>query len=92
MEAEDIKSLYEEKYQDVLGMTYEEWQENGPKSEAEAYARLQEIDEELRNGYEEWFEGEGEEKEQLGEYRDKLKSEYDLLEAAFCLEAPDKNW
>ena len=58
----------------------------------EAYARLQEIDDELKATYDEWFEAEGEHKEELEEQREKLKAEYDFLEAAYGLEAPDKNW
>ena len=49
MDQEDIKDLYEEKYQKVFGISYEEWQSTGPQNEAEAYARLQEIDDELKN-------------------------------------------
>ena len=46
----------------------------------------------LKTGYDEWFEAEGDVKAELEDYRDKLKAEYDFLEAAFGLEAPDKNW
>ena len=92
MDADDIKSLFEDKYQKTLGMKYEEWQDVGPQNETEAYARLQEIDDELRNGYDQWYEAEGKEKEEMEEERDKLKAEYDFIEAAFNLEAPDKNW
>ena len=92
MDQEDIKDLFEDKYQKKLGLTYSEWQEQGPQSEEQAYARLQEIDEELKVGYDEWFEATGSEKEELEEYRDRLKAEYDFLEESFGLEAPDKNW
>lgn len=92
MDKEDIKDLFDEKYEHRLGMTYKEWTERGPQNEAEAYARLQEIDDELKRGYDEWFESEGDRKDELEEYRDRLKSEYDLLEEIFGLEAPDKNW
>jgi len=92
MDQEDIKTLYDDKYKKTLGLNYEEWSEQGPQGEAEAYARLQEIDEELKNSYDEWYEAEGEQKTELEEYRDKLKAEYDFIEAAFGLEAPDKNW
>ncbi len=92
MDQEDIKDLFENKYQKRLGITYEEWQETGPQSEAEAYARLQEIDEELKATHDEWFEATGNDKEEMEEHRDRLKNEYDLLEEAFGLEAPDKNW
>lgn len=92
MDQDDIQNLFEDKYQKTLGLTYEEWAEQGPQNETEAYARLQQIDDELKDSYDEWFEAEGERKEELGDYRDKLKAEYDFLEAAFGLEAPDKNW
>ena len=92
MDQEDIQSLYDDKYKKTLGMSYEEWAEQGPQSEAEAYARLQEIDDELKTGYDEWYEAEGDVKTELEDYRDKLKAEYDFIEAAFGLEAPDKNW
>lgn len=92
MDQDDIKDLYQEKYKKILGLTFEEWQNSGPQNEEEAYARLQEIDDELKNSYDEWYEAEGDTKAELEEYRDKLKAEYDFLEAGFGLEAPDKNW
>ena len=92
MDQEDIKSLFDDKYHKLLGMSYEEWSEQGPQNETEAYARMQEIDDELKAGYDEWFEAEGDAKDELEEYRDKLKAEYDFIETAFGLEAPDKNW
>ena len=92
MDQDDIKELYKEKYQKTIGMPYEEWLDSGPQNEGEAYARLQEIDDELKGGYDEWYEAEGDAKEELEEHRDKLKAEYDFLEEAFGLEAPDKNW
>jgi molecular chaperone GrpE (heat shock protein) len=92
MDQEDIKTLYDDKYKKLLGLSYEEWSEAGPQSEAEAYARMQEIDEELKTGYDEWYEAEGDAKAEMEDYRDKLKAEYDFIESAFGLEAPDKNW
>lgn len=92
MDQDDIKSLYEDKYGKLLGMSYDEYEAQGPQNETEAYARLQEIDDELKGSYDQWYEAEGEQKEELEEQRDKLKAEYDFLEAAFGLEAPDKNW
>lgn len=92
MDQEDIQSLFDDKYQKILGMKYDEWAEQGPQSEAQGYARLQEIDDELKRGYDEWFEAEGDAKAEMEDYRDKLKAEYDFIEAAYGLEAPDKNW
>ena len=89
---DEIKSLFEHKYEKALGQTYEEWLENGPQTEDEAYARLQEIDDELQATYDDWYEAMGDEKDRWEEYRDKLKAEYDLIEEVFGLEAADKNW
>lgn len=92
MDQDDIKDLYNEKYKKALGLSFDEWQSTGPQNEEEAYARLQEIDDELKEGYDEWYEAEGDVREELTDHRDKLKAEYDFLEEAFGLEAPDKNW
>ena len=89
---DEIKSLFEEKYERTLGQTYEEWLEQGPQTEDEAYARLQEIDDELQATYDDWYEATGDEKEHWENYREKLKAEYDLLEEVFGLESPDKDW
>lgn len=92
MDQEDIKNLFDEKFRKLLGESYEDYQSHGPQNETEAYARLQEIDDELKAGYDQWYEAEGDSKEEMTETREKLKSEYDFIEAAFGLEAPDKNW
>jgi len=86
---EDIQELFEDKYQGLLGMSYEEWLEAGPQTEDQAYARLQEINTILKDGYEEWFEAQEPHKSELEDYRDKLKAEYDLLEEIFGLELRD---
>jgi len=91
-DTEAIQSLFDDKYEAMLNMSYEEWLEKGPQTEEEAYARCNVIDRELEATYEEWFEGTGDTKEQLGEYRGRLKAEYDLLEDVFGLEAVDKNY
>jgi hypothetical protein len=92
MDAEEIQSLFDDKYKKLLGLTYEQWLEKGPQTESEAYARCIEIDRELNRTYDEWFEAKGDKKDQLGDYRDKLKAEYDLIEDIYHLEANDRNW
>jgi len=92
MDQDDIKELFEDKYQKSLGMSYEQWLEKGPQTEEQAFARCMEIDRELNSTYDEWFDAEGDKKEELGEHRDKLKNEYDLIEEIFHLEANDRNW
>ena len=92
MDQEDIENLYADKYQKLIGLSYTDWSAQGPQNETEAYARLQEIDDDLKGSYDEWFEAEGDHKDELEEQRDKLKAEYDFIEAAYGLEAPDKNW
>jgi hypothetical protein len=92
MDKQKLEELFEEKYEKELEMTVGEWLENAPETEDEAYTRLNEIDRELNRTYDQWFEAVGEEKDQLEEYREKLKAEYNLLEELFGLEAKDKNW
>lgn len=92
MEPEDIKSLFDDKYTKLLGLSYDQWLETGPQTEEQAYARCIEIDRELNRTYDEWFESTGQKKEQLQDYRDKLKAEYDLIEDIYKLEANDRNW
>jgi len=92
MEAEEIQSLFDDKYKKLLGMSYEEWLERGPQTEEQAYARCIEIDRQLNQSYDEWFEAKGEKKDQLEEQRDKLKAEYDLIEDIYHLEANDRAW
>ncbi|MCX6797387.1 MAG: hypothetical protein NTX98_02830 [Candidatus Doudnabacteria bacterium] len=92
MDAEQLQAIFEEKYENKLGISFGQWLENAPQSEAAAYKRLNEIDVELNRTYDTWFEAKSEEKNQLEDYRDKLKAEYDLLEELFGLEAKDKEW
>ncbi len=86
---EDIEGLFTDKYARLLGIGYEEWLEQGPETEDQAYKRLQEIDTELKRTYEAWFESEGDAKETLEAAREKLKAEYELLEQIFGLELND---
>ncbi|MBI5530753.1 MAG: hypothetical protein HY918_04665 [Candidatus Doudnabacteria bacterium] len=89
---EEIQNLFEDKYEEALGLSYNDWLEKGPQTQEEAYARCIAIDKELEASYEQWYEANGETKEHLGEHRDKLKAEYDLIEDVFGLEAQDKNF
>lgn len=86
------QSLFNDKYQKLLSISYQEWLKTAPQTEGQAYARLNEIDRELHRTYDLWFEAKGAERDQWEDYRDKLKAEYDFLEQMFNLEAPDKNW
>jgi len=90
-QVEKIKNLFADRYQNKLGIGYQAWLENGPQTEEEAFARLQEIDDELKGNYEEWQTlPAGQDKDELETYRDKLKAEYDLIEEAFGLELHDQ--
>lgn len=92
MDQEEIKDLFEEKYAEDIGMSYQDWLTKGPQTEEQAFARCMEIDRELNRTYDEWFEATGEAKEKLQDYRDKLKAEYDFIEEIFHLEANDRSW
>ena len=90
IDQDDIKELFQDKYEGLMGLSYDEWLEVGPQTEDEAYARLQEIDTLLKEGYDEWFEAEEPQKSEIEDYRDKLKAEYDLLEEIYGLELNDR--
>ncbi len=81
---------FEEKYQRLLEMSWEEWQGVAPQNETEAYAALQEIDDELKQNEDEYQDAVGDAKWELGEYRQMLKSKYELIEEMFGLESHDE--
>lgn len=90
MDQEKLQDLFEDKYERKLGLTFNQWLETAPNTEDEAYAKCQIIDQELKETYDQWFNAQGEEKDQMEDYRDKLKLEYDLIEEMFGLELSDR--
>lgn len=89
MDEEKKQSIFEDKYQKMLGISYEQWLETGPQNEKEAYAWLNNIDQRLNATYDAWQSGQGETKERLEEQREKLKAMYDLIEETFNMELAD---
>jgi hypothetical protein len=92
MDEDKKQNIFEDKYQRLLGISYQEWLLQGPQNETVAYQWLNQIDKELSESYEEWFNALGEHKDELEEKRSKLKAMYDLIEEMFNLEAIDKDW
>lgn len=92
MDQDDIRNLFEDKFEKLLSVSYEQWIETGPQTEVEAYARLEIIDDELKRTEDELPEASGSEREELEEYRERLRSEYLLLEQIFGLEPVDADW
>lgn len=92
MDDEKIQELFEEKYQKLLGLSWDEWQGLAPQNEEEAYAALQEIDDELKDTEEKYQDAEGETKAELGDYRELLRNKYQLIEESFGLESKDADW
>ena len=90
MDQTRLKEIFEEKYQKLLGYSFEEWLKNAPQNEIEAYAKLQSIDEELKTTQTQFEESTGNGKWELGEYREKLRNEYQFLEELFNLESQDE--
>ncbi len=90
MDAADLQNLYEEKYEKLLGQSFDQWLDGAPQTEDQAYARLQQIDDELQATEEEYGGAEGDAKWELGEYRERLRNEYQLLEELFGLENTDE--
>lgn len=90
IDEEKIKDLFEEKYEDRLGLSYRDWLEHSPQTEEEAYARLEVINDELDQTEEKYQEALGDEKWELGDYRERLRNEYALIEEMFGLESHDE--
>ena len=90
IDKEKQQELFDDKYAPKLGLSYAEWTKTAPSTEAEAYALCQQIDDELKNTYDQWFGATGDEREELDLYRDNLKLEYDIVEELFGLELNDR--
>lgn len=84
------QEIFDDKYAPKLGLSFSDWLETAPASEEDAYARCQQIDDELKDCYDQWFESTGDEREELDTYRGKLKLEYDIIEELFGLELHDR--
>lgn len=92
MDQEQLQSVFEDKYEKLLDESLEQWLKRAPQTEEQAFARCMEIDRELNATYDDWFDATGDQKDELGDHRDKLKAEYDLIEDMFHLEANDRSW
>jgi hypothetical protein len=90
MDPQKQQEIFEDKYQDKLGVAYGTWMETAPETENEAYSFCKQLDDELKATYDEWYESEGEDREKLEDYRDRLKLEYDIIEELFGLELKDR--
>ncbi|HEX3095966.1 MAG TPA: hypothetical protein VHQ20_02495 [Patescibacteria group bacterium] len=90
MDAQKQQEIFEEKYERKLGVSYEHWLEGAPETENQAYDYCAELDAELKNTYEDWFNAQGEQRDKLENYRDRLKLEYDIVEELFGLELKDR--
>lgn len=90
VDPEKQQELFEDKYEAKLGISYGDWMATAPETESEAYAFCQQINDELKNTYDEWFDAQGDARDELETYRDRLKLEYDIIEELFGLELKDR--
>ncbi len=86
MDIEKQKEVFEDKYQSKLGMGYDEWLDQAPETEDQAYEKLAEIDKELKQLADALSNSQGGHREELEDERDRLKLEYDIIEEMFGLE------
>lgn len=89
MSPEKQQEIFEDRYASKLGLTYAEWLETAPKTEDQAYDKLKEIDDELKQIVE-ILSTQPDDIEAIEEERDRLKLEYDLIEEMFGLELQDR--
>lgn len=90
MDPERQQSIFEDKYEHKLGMSYEEWLAQAPDTEDQAYEQLAQIDSELKDIQDKYSDATAEARESLEEERDRLKLEYDIIEEMFGLELTDR--
>lgn len=90
MDEEKLKDLFEEKYQDRLNMSFDEWMALAPQNETEAYAALEEINQEIVEAQDKYDDADGDEKWEIGEYKEMLQNKYQLIEEMFGLESQDE--
>lgn len=89
MDVDKQQQIFEDKYEQKLGMSYDEWLEQAPATEDQAYEKLAELNEELKQVKEDLADAAPEFKDELEDERDRLKLEYELLEEMFGLELND---
>jgi hypothetical protein len=90
MDQDQLRDIYQEKYEKMLGLTFEEWLDQAPQAEDQAYEILKEIDDELKSTAEEYEDATGDAKWELGEYREMLHNKYQLIEEIYGLEPQDE--
>lgn len=90
MDQDKLRDIYQEKYEKLLSLTFEEWLDQAPQTEDQAYQILEEIDEELKSTRDEYEQAEGDAKWELGDYREMLHNKYQLIEEMFGLEPTDE--
>ena len=88
MTPEKQQEIFENRYASKLDITFAEWLETAPETEDQAYDKLQEIDNELKQIMNVLNNNSGN-RELLEDERDRLKLEYDLIEEMFGLELHD---
>ena len=89
MNVDKQQQIFEEKYERKLGMSYDEWLEQAPETEDQAYEKLAELNGELKQVKVDLAEAAPEFKDDLEDERDRLKLEYELIEEMFGLELDD---
>ncbi len=89
MDVDKQKEIFEDKYQHKLGLSYDEWLDQAPATEDQAYEKLAELDQELKSVKDALADAAPEQRDELEDERDRLKVEYELLEEMFGLELDD---
>jgi hypothetical protein len=90
MDQDKLRQIYDEKYQKLLLMDFNEWMDQAPQTQDQAYEILEEIDQELKATQDEYDQAQGDAKWEIGEYREMLHNKYQLIEEMFSLESQDE--
>lgn len=90
MDEDKLKSLFEDKYERLLGLSYQQWLEVAPSTEEEAYERLEKINAEIEILIDAKDAATGGAREDIEERLDRLRTEYAIIEEMFGLELHDR--
>ena len=87
-----LQDLFEDKYGRLLDMSYQDWLATAPQNEAEAYAKLDELNDEIERISDAKEEAVDESRDSTADKLDALRTEYALIEELFGLESKDADW
>jgi len=90
MDEEKLRERFEDKYERLLGISYQQWLETAPDTEDEAYQRLDQINAEIEVLLDAKDAAVGDARSDIEDRLEYLRTEYAIIEEMFGLELHDR--